>query len=391
MMSEITNQIYLDYAATTPVDARVMDAMRPYFSQAFGNPSSIHQSGQTAEAAVENARQTIAEVFNCHPNEVVFTSCGSESDNLALRGASLAARQHTGANHILISPVEHPAVSKTAVQLAEVFGFELEFLPVDKFGRVSPQSVAERLRPDTAVVSVMAANNEIGTINPIDQIGSICRQSNVIFHSDAVQAAAHLPFDLSTLEVDLLSIGAHKLYGPKGVGALIVRQGTPLLPTQTGGSQENGLRAGTSNVPYLVGQAEAFRLAKQEQPQRNARLTEMRDHLIRTVLERVPDVLLTGHPQERLPNHASFAFQGVDGNELLMILDAEGFACSSGSACKTGNPEPSAVLQALQLPDNWALGSLRVTLSHLTEDEHLESFINILPDAVRRVRLLRGI
>ncbi len=390
MMSELTNHIYLDYAATTPLDPRVMEAMRPYFSQAFGNPSSIHQSGQAAEAAVENARQTIAEVFNCQPNEVVFTSCGSESDNLALRGASLAARQNTGANHLLISPVEHPAVSKTAVQLAEVFGFELEFLPVDKYGRVSPQSVAERLRPDTALVSVMAANNEIGTINPIDQIGEICRQANVAFHSDAVQAAAHLPFDLSRMNVDLLSIGAHKLYGPKGVGALIVRHGTPLLPTQTGGSQENGYRAGTSNVPYLVGQAEAFRLAVQEQPHRNARLTEMRDHLIRTVLETIPDTQLTGHPQERLPNHASFAFLGVDGNELLMILDAEGFACSSGSACKTGNPEPSAVLKALQLPDDWALGSLRVTLSHLTEDEHLESFLNILPEAVRRVRLLRG-
>ena len=282
MMSELTNHIYLDYAATTPLDPRVMEAMRPYFSQAFGNPSSIHQSGQAAEAAVENARQTIAEVFNCQPNEVVFTSCGSESDNLALRGASLAARQNTGANHLLISPVEHPAVSKTAVQLAEVFGFELEFLPVDKYGRVSPQSVAERLRPDTALVSVMAANNEIGTINPIDQIGEICRQANITFHSDAVQAAAHLPFDLSHLNVDLLSIGAHKLYGPKGVGALIVRHGTPLLPTQTGGSQENGYRAGTSNVPYLVGQAEAFRLAVQEQPHRNARLTEMSDHLIRT-------------------------------------------------------------------------------------------------------------
>jgi len=330
-------------------------------------------------------------VFNCQPNEIVFTSCGSESDNLALRGASLAARQNTGANHLLISPVEHPAVSKTAVQLAEVFGFELEFLPVDQFGRVSPHSVSERLRPDTAVVSVMAANNEIGTINPIDQIGQLCRQAKVAFHSDAVQAAAQLPFDLSQLNVDLLSIGAHKLYGPKGVGALIVRQGTPLLPTQTGGSQENGFRAGTSNVPYLVGQAEAFRLAKLEQPQRNARLTEMRDHLIRTVLETIPDAQLTGHPKERLPNHASFAFKGVDGNELLMILDAEGFACSSGSACKTGNPEPSTVLKALQIPDEWALGSLRVTLSHLTEDEHLEAFLHALPDAVRRVRLLRGI
>ncbi len=390
MKSELANRVYLDYAATTPLDPRVMDAMQPYFSHSFGNPSSTHLYGQAAETAVENARQAISEVFNCAPKEVIFTSCGSESDNLALRGGALAARQINGANHILISPVEHPAVTNTAIQLSEVFGFELEFLPVDKYGRVSPQSVADMLRPDTALVSVMAANNEIGTINPIEKIGEICRQANVTFHTDAVQAAAHLPFDLSRLQVDLLSIGAHKLYGPKGIGALIVREGTPLLPIQTGGSQENALRAGTSNVPYLAGQAEAFRLAHQERDQRHGRLIEMRDHLIRTVLESVPDSLLTGHPQERLPNHASFVFKGVDGNELLMVLDSRGFACSSGSACKTGNPEPSAVLKAVQLPDEWALGSLRVTLSHKTKDEELEAFLGILPEAVHQVRLLRG-
>jgi len=390
MQSDFTNQIYLDYAATTPLDPRVLEAMQPYFSQSFGNPSSIHRYGQQAEAAVENARETIASVFNCLPKEVVFTSCGSESDNLAVRGGALAARMATGANHILISPVEHPAVTNTARQLAEVFGFELEFLPVDEFGRVSPDSVSVLLRPDTALVSVMAANNEIGTINPIDEIGSICRQANVTFHSDAVQAAAHLLFDLKELQIDLLSIGAHKLYGPKGVGALIVREGTPLLPTQTGGSQENSLRAGTSNVPYLVGQAKAFQLARAERPQRHQRLVEMRDHLIRSVLENVPEAKLTGHPQERLPNHASFAFRNVDGNELLMVLDAKGFACSSGSACKTGNPEPSSVLKAIQMEDDWGLGSLRVTLSHLTEDEHLEAFLDALPDAVHQVRLLGG-
>jgi len=390
MMSDFTNQIYLDYAATTPLDSRVLEAMTPYFSQKFGNPSSIHRYGQTAEAAVENARETIASMFHCQPKEVVFTSCGSESDNLALRGGALGARQKTGANHILISPVEHPAVSKTAAQLAEVFGFELELLPVDEYGQVSPDMVAKHLRPDTALVSVMAANNEIGTINPVDQIGAVCRKANVTFHSDAVQAAAHLPFDLNQLDINLLSIGAHKLYGPKGVGALIVREGTPLIPTQTGGGQENGLRAGTSNVPYLVGQAEAFRLAKQEHSQRRHRLIEMRDHLIRTVLDTVPDSRLTGHPEQRLPNHASFVFRHVDGNELLMILDAKGFACSSGSACKTGNPEPSSVIKAIQIAEDWSLGSLRVTLSHLTEDEHLEAFLNILPEAVQQARTLRG-
>jgi cysteine desulfurase len=364
--------------------------MQPYFAQAFGNPSSTHLHGQTAEAAVENARQTMAEVFNCQPKEIIFTSCGSESDNLALRGAALAAREKSGANHILISPVEHPAVSKTAEQLHRYFGFSLEYLPVDESGQVSAQSLKEMLRPETALVSVMAANNEIGTINPVDQIGQVCREAGVVFHTDAVQAAAHLPFDFQAIPVDMISVGAHKLYGPKGVGALIVREGTPLLPTQTGGGQENGMRAGTSNVPYLVGQAEAFRLAAEERTTRRAKLVEMRDHLIRSVLENVPDSKLTGHPTERLPNHASFVFKGVDGNELLMVLDAEGFSCSSGSACKTGNPEPSAVLKALNLPDDWALGSLRVTLSHHTKDEQLEKFIQFVPEAVRRARILRG-
>jgi len=327
-------------------------------------------------------------VFSCQPNEIIFTSGGSESDNLALRGGAVAARQARGANHILISPVEHPAVSKTAEQLAAAYGFDLELLPVNQYGQVSPQAVAERLRPDTAIVSVMAANNEIGTINPIAEIGAVCREAGVIFHTDAVQAAAHLHLDLSVMPVDMISFGAHKLYGPKGVGALIVREGTPLLTTQTGGGQENGHRAGTSNVPYLVGQAEAFHLAQKERATRQARTQEMRDHMIRTVLETVPESRLTGHPQERLPNHASFIFNHVDGNELLMLLDAGGFACSSGSACKTGNPEPSSVINAIGTPESWALGSLRVTLSHHTEDDDVERFLAYLPDAVARVRKL---
>jgi cysteine desulfurase len=389
MKSELEHVIYLDFAATTPVSDQVLAAMQPYFQTAFGNPSSIHRQGQAAENASEAARRTMAEVFGVTPGEVVFTACGSESDNLALRGAALAARRERNANHILISPVEHPAVTKTAEQLAEVFGFELELLQVDEFGRVHPADVDARLRPETAVVSVIAGNNEIGTINPLAEIGKICRAAGVPFHSDAVQAAAHLRFDLSRLPVDLLSVGAHKLYGPKGVGALIVRAGTPLLPVQTGGGQEHGLRAGTSNTPYLVGQAEAFRLAGAERETRTARLIEMRDHLIRTVLAEIPASSLTGHPTERLPNHASFVFQDVDGNELLMVLDAAGFACSSGSACKTGNPEPSSVILALGLPEEWALGSLRVTLSHLTVDEELEAFLAFLPKAVSRVRELR--
>lgn len=382
-------RVYLDYAATTPVDNRVLDAMMPYFTRQFGNPSSVHTFGQQAEAALENAREDVARALNCTPPEVIFTSCGSESDNLALRGAALAARQQRGANHLLISPVEHHAVSHTALQLAELHGFDLEWLPVDEFGRVSPTEVAARLRDDTALVSVMYANNEIGTLNPIAEIGTICRKHGVIFHTDAVQGAAYLTADVEALNVDLLAIGAHKFYGPKGVGALYVRRGTPIVTVQTGGGQEFGLRAGTSNVPYIVGLSEAFRLVQEERETRLAHLRSLRDRIIGEILERIPNSRLTGHPHERLPNHASFVFRGVDGNALLMLLDVEGFACSSGSACKTGDPEPSEVLTALGLNRDWALGSLRVTVGVHTTTKDVERFINTLPGLVEKVRRLR--
>jgi cysteine desulfurase len=284
--------------------------------------------------------------------------------------------------------VEHHAVSRTAEQLAALEGFELEYLPVDETGRVQPEEVAARLHPETALVSVIYANNEIGTLNPIHEIGALCRARGVPFHTDAVQAAAYLPVDVQALNVDLLSLGAHKFYGPKGVGALYVRSGTPLLPAQTGGGQERGRRAGTHNIPYIVGLAEALRLAQAEQENRAARLRPLRDHLIGQVLEGIPEARLTGHPSQRLPNHASFVFAGVDGNALLMLLDLEGFACSSGSACKTGDPEPSDVLLALGLPRAWALGSLRVTLGQDTTADEVEAFNKVLPEMVERMRRL---
>jgi cysteine desulfurase len=386
----LTSKTYLDYAATTPVDRSVLEAMLPYFSQIFGNPSSVHTFGQQAEAALETARERVAGVLNGRPEEIVFTSCGSESDNLALRGAALAARQQRGANHLLISPVEHHAVSRTAEQLAALEGFELEYLPVDETGRVSPAQIAARLRPETALVSVIYANNEIGTLNPVAEIGALCRASGIPFHTDAVQAAAYLPVDVQALQVDLLSLGAHKFYGPKGVGALYVRRGTPLLPAQTGGGQEAGRRAGTHNIPYIVGLAEALHLAQTEREARAARLRPLRDRLIGQVLEEIPEARLTGHPVQRLPNHASFAFAGVDGNALLMMLDVEGYACSSGSACKTGDPEPSEVLLALGLPRAWALGSLRLTLGASTTPEEVEAFLKVLPVVVERARRFYG-
>jgi len=387
-MMNSNEKIYLDYAATTPVDQRVLAAMLPYFSEIFGNTSSVHTFGQQAEAALEQARETVAAQLNASPKEIIFTSCGSESDNLALRGAALAARRQHSADHILISPVEHHAVLRTAQQLARLHGFEVEYLPVDESGMVDPQAVAERLRPTTAVVSVMYANNEIGTIYPIEAIGRICRERGIPFHTDAVQAAAYLPADVQALNVDLMALGAHKFYGPKGVGVLYVRQDTPIVPVLTGGSQEFGLRAGTHNTPDIAGMAEALRLAQSERQERQAHVQPLRDRLIGRVLEDIPEARLTGHLSARLPNHASFVFRGVDGNALLMLLDVAGFACSSGSACKTGDPEPSEVLTALGLSRDWALGSLRVTLGTGTTPEQIDAFLSALPELVAKARQL---
>lgn len=391
MISKFSTKTYLDFAASTPVDARVLEKMQPYFNESYGNTSSMHIFGQQSENAVELARETIASLLNCSPQEVIFTSGGSESNNLAMRGASFAARQQRGASHILTTPVEHHAVLHTAQQLADVFDFELEMLPVNEYGQVSAQDVAERIRPETAVVSVMHANNEIGSLNPIAEIGAVCREHSIPLHTDAVQGAAHLPVDVRAMQVDMVSIGAHKMYGPKGMGVLYVRQGTPLLPTQTGGGQEGNRRAGTSNVPYIVGQAEALQLAVEEQEANNRHDITLRDRIITTVLGTIPESKLTGHPSQRLPNHASFVFLGVDGNALLMMLDVEGFACSSGSACKTGNPEASEVLTALGIETDWALGSLRVTVGRQTTEADVDTFLAVLPKLIERNRAMEAV
>jgi cysteine desulfurase len=387
----MVDPIYLDYAATTPVDPRVLNAILPYFSETFGNPSSIHHYGQQAEAAVESAREIVAAVLNCRPDEIIFTSCGSESDNLAIRGTALAMREKTSANWILASRAEHHAVSKTAEQMESHYGFQVEWLETDETGMVSPETVEKAICKDTAIISVMYANNEIGTVNPVAEIAAICRAHNVPFHTDAVQAAAYLPVDTKSLGVDLMSLGAHKFYGPKGVGVLYVRKGTPIFPLQTGGGQEAGLRAGTQNVPYIVGFAEALRLTAEEGAQRIAHVRPLRDRIIGASLEEIPDSRLTGHPNNRLPNHSSFAFKGMDGNLLLTLLDTAGFACSSGSACKTGNPEPSEVMTAIGLSREWGLGSLRVTLGAWTTPAHVDAFLKVLPGLVQQARgLNRG-
>jgi len=287
----------------------------------------------------------------------------------------------------LISPIEHPAVQATADQLATLHGFDVSYLPLDQFGLVDHQNFESFLREDTALVSIMAANNEIGTINNLQEIAGICRERGIPMHTDAVQYAAHHQIDVETMGVDLISLGAHKFYGPKGVGVLYIRSGTELLPAQTGGSQEFGLRAATENIPLIAGMAEAFRLVQEEGPARREHLVPLRNQIIDFVLERIPDSQLTGaKPSQRLPNHTSFVFKDLDGNLLIQVLDTEGFACSSGSACKTGDPKPSTVLTNLGYPPEWALGSLRVTLGKDSTKAEVDHFLKILPGAIKRVR-----
>lgn len=378
-------QVYLDFAATTPLDSRVLERMMPYFRDDFGNPSSVHRFGQKADHAVETARRQISEILGCDPGELIFTGCGSESDNLALQGLALAARQDEK-NHLLISPVEHDAISKTARYLEKQHGFDLEFLPVDEFGRVSASDLESHLRPETAVVSIIYANNEIGSINPIPELADVCRNRGVPLHTDAVQAASQCPLGIEQLGVDALSIGAHKFYGPKGVGALYLRHGVARLPVLQGGSQEFGQRPGTHNVPLIVGMAEALVITRDELQGHNRTFRRLRERLIAEIVSSIPDTRLTGHPNQRLPNHASFVFHDVDGNQLLTALDLAGFACSSGSACKTGSPEPSEVLLALGYPPDWALGSLRVTLGRQTTESQIDAFLDVLPEVIRRIR-----
>ncbi len=386
-------RVYLDYAASTPVDDRVLQAMLPFFGAAFGNPSSIHGFGQEAQAALESARARVAAVLGSASGEIIFTSGGTESDNLAVRGTALAAQARRGARHILTTPVEHPAVLNACRYLGRYHDFEVELLPVDPFGRIDPDSVRRALRRETALVSVIHGNNEIGTVNPIPEIAAICRESEITLHTDSVQAASQLELRVDDLGADLISIGAHKFYGPKGVGALYCRSGIELIPAQPGGGQEDGRRAGTENVPLIVGLATALEITNAERSVHEPRFLSMRRKLTEAIPASIPGARLTGHPEARLPNHASVAFEGIDGNRLLAALDLAGFACSSASACKTGDPEPSSVLLALGLEPVMALGSLRVTVGRPTSDSDIGEFLDVLPrlvEAQRRVAMAAG-
>lgn len=379
-----TRSVYLDHSATTPVDPRVVDAMLPYFTEKFGNASSLHRWGQAALTALDESRRTVAEILNADPKEIIFTSGGSESDNLALRGIALALRAR--GNHIIITPIEHHAVLNTAAQLEKELGFEVTRVPVNRHGAVNPDDIARAITPQTVLISVMYANNEIGTIEPLAEIAKIARTGKIAFHTDAVQAGGYLPLDVQKLGIDLMSLGSHKFHGPKGVGVLYARAGTPLLPTQTGGSHERNRRAGTENIPYVVGFASALKIAQSEREQTNARLVAMREKLVEGILERVPGSEITGDPKNRLPGHASFVIPDAIGDEMVLGLDLAGIAASTGSACTAGSLEPSHVLAAMGYAPELARGALRLTLGRENTIEDVEYAVNAVADVVGKLR-----
>jgi cysteine desulfurase len=377
--------VYLDHAATTPLDPEVLEAMLPYFTQHPGNPSSIHQLGRAALQAVDDAREQVALVLGCSRRELIFTAGGSEGANLALKGAAQARRTAGRGAHLIVSAIEHHAVLHAAEALQQQ-GFELTLLPVDGAGLVRPDDLRAALRPDTAVVSVMYANNEIGTVQPIAELAAISRAAGALFHSDAVQAAGCLPLDVEALGVDMLSLTAHKFYGPKGVGLLYARRGTPLYPLIHGGAQERRRRAGTENVPGIVGLAAALVRAEERRPSYVARMGALRDRLVDGLLARVPQARLNGDRERRLPTNANIAFACVEGESVLLLLDQAGICASSGSACTSGSLEPSHVLMALGLDPEDANGSVRFTLGRSVTEQDIDYVLSVLPPMIERLR-----
>jgi cysteine desulfurase len=386
MSQQPKRTIYLDHAATTAVDPRVVEAMLPFWTQRYGNASSIYGLGRDSHLALDEARQVVADILRCSLNEVIFTGCGTESDNLALRGVALERRERARKNHIITSAIEHHAIGHTVEQLVTHFGFEATYLSVDQHGLVDPQAVKGAIRPDTALISIMYANNEVGTVEPIAEIGAVARAHGVPFHTDAVQAGGSLDLDVNALNVDLMSLSAHKFYGPKGIGILYARKGIPFLPMQTGGGHERGKRAGTENTAYIVGIATALRLAYQERDEANARNARLRDRLVAGVLQTIPESRLSGHPTLRLPNSASFLFRYIEGESILLRLDMLGVAASSGSACTSGSLEPSHVLLAMGFKHEEAHGSLRLTLGKENTEADVDYVLEVLPGIVESLR-----
>ena len=382
-------EVYLDNSATTKVDPRVTEAMLPYFSEKYGNPNSLHKFGREARAAIDNARAQVASLINAKPTDIIFTGAGSEADNLAIKGAAWALKEKGKGSHIITSAIEHHAILDTVRWLGKM-GFEYTILPVDDKGFVSPADLEAAIRPDTILATIMFANNEIGTIQPVKELGEVCRRHGVMFHVDGVQAAGHIKVDVEQLPIDMMTMAAHKMYGPKGLGALYVRRGVKLIPTRHGGGQEFGLRSGTENGPGIVGFGVAAEIAKERLERGDdKKLAQLRDYFIDGVLSRIPESHLTGATGDaRLPFHTSFTVKYIEGEGMLLLLDAAGIAASSGSACTSGSLEPSYVLLATGLDHTTAHGSVRLTMSHDTTKEDIDYVLEKFPDIVEKLRAM---
>lgn len=379
-MNEI---IYFDNAATTPIRPEVYDAMRPYIESCYGNPSSVYKLARESKKAIDLARKQVADAINADSGEIFFTGCGSESDNWAIKGVALALKDK--GKHIITTNIEHHAILHTC-EFLEENGYEVTYLPVDEYGRVRAEDVEKAIRDDTILVSVMTANNEIGTIEPIGEIGEICRRKGVYFHTDAVQAVGHIKIDVKEMNIDLLSLSGHKIGAPKGIGALYIKKGVKIKNLIHGGQQEKGKRAGTENVIGIAALGKAIELAVSEMEDTTERLKYLRDKIINGVLKNIEYSRLNGHPEERLPGNVNISFEFIEGESMLLMLDAKGICASSGSACTSGSLDPSHVLLAIGLPHEKAHGSLRISLGYQNTEEEVDKLLEVLPPIVQRLR-----
>ena len=379
-MNEI---IYFDNAATTPIRPEVYDAMRPYIESCYGNPSSVYKLARESKKAIDLARKQVADAINADSGEIFFTGCGSESDNWAIKGVALALKDK--GKHIITTNIEHHAILHTC-EFLEENGYEVTYIPVDEYGMVSADDIKKAIRPDTILVSVMTANNEIGTIEPIKEIGAVCREKGIYFHTDAVQAVGHIKIDVKEMNIDLLSLSGHKIGAPKGIGALYIRKGVKIKNLIHGGQQEKGRRAGTENVIGIVALGKACELAVSEMEKTTEKLVYLRDKIIKNILGSIDYSRLNGHPSERLPGNINISFEFIEGESMLLLLDAKGICASSGSACTSGSLDPSHVLLAIGLPHEKAHGSLRISLGYQNTEEEVDKLLEVLPPIVQRLR-----
>ncbi|MEW6558036.1 MAG: cysteine desulfurase NifS [Elusimicrobiota bacterium] len=378
-------KVYLDYNATTPIHPEVLDAMLPYFKNVYGNPSSVHSFGQETRKAIEDAREEVAKFLGAeNPSEIVFTSCGTESNNYAVKGTAFALKNR--GNHIITSKIEHHAVLEVCHYLEKQFGYEVTYIPVDKYGIVKSEDVKNAITDKTILISIMHINNEVGTIQPIEEIAKIANEKKIVFHTDAVQSTGKIPIDVKKVGVDLLSLSGHKFYAPKGIGAIYIKKGTKLHSLLHGGHHEKNRRAGTENVPYIIGLAKALKIAYQDMKNESKRILELRQKLENGVIKKIEYTQLNGHPEKRIYNTCNISFSYIEGEGILMSLDLEGFAAATGSACTSGTLEPSHVLSAMKIPPVVAQGSIRFSLGHYTTEKDIDALLEILPKIVERLR-----